>query len=243
MSVASPTSSNSGEFYSQVNHWLKNPFQPILSEAVGNLSLPSPNLLPLLPSSFSSPCLPRADLSVRRRWQYFLFSFPFPLSDNNLLDWLPIAVFLSDACFRLSIELVSSDQCPSYHSWLLLQDKCNSMQYNSINAMQKQFTQLTKLPQQWPYIYDGATQPQQMSLFTFDILNRRSPPPQLLDTTEEQTSPHHRLNQVCLWNNLLFDNSWNNFNSNEIWGNAKETSLGANLQKNKNSQNFEKKAN
>ena len=65
---------------------LTNPSQPILSEAVGNLSLPSPNLIPLLPSSFSSPCLPRADLSVRRRWQYFLFSFPFPFSDNNLLN-------------------------------------------------------------------------------------------------------------------------------------------------------------
>ena len=44
-----------------------------LSEAIGNLSLPQSPNLPLnhSSSSFSSP-RPRADLSVRRRWQCFL---------------------------------------------------------------------------------------------------------------------------------------------------------------------------
>ena len=77
-------------------------------------------------------------------------------------------------------------------------------------------------------INDGAYQPKQMSLFTFDILNRRSPPPKLLDTTAEQTSPHHMLNQVFLWNNLPLDNSSNNLIAMKS-GNAKLISLGQTL--------------
>ena len=218
MSVVSPTSSNSGESYSWVDHWLIHPNQSSVKQLATSVC-PPPTWSP-----FPPPSPPLAFLVLTSAWgegdnifsSHFLFHFHIIISY--------IAVFLSDACFQLSIELSAQPSAPA-----ITRDCCYRIiatQRNSVNAMQLKAIHTANVTPATMIIHDGAYQPMQMSLFTFVILNRRSPPPQLLDTTEEQTSPHHRLNQVCLWNNLLFDNSWNNFNSNEIWGNAKEISLG-----------------